>query len=158
MTDKRSGGKKLWKWITAVVITMIAIIGGASLYLSLTWKPILIKKIKEVVYNGSEQLYRIDFKDIHLNLLSGSVTVDSILLAPDTTVFNARKKLGTAPVHLFQVKLARLRLRRIGVLKVYFQKKIDMDDIILENPSINMMYNRFIKKLSLLRIHAVFTS
>ncbi|MGY0039890.1 hypothetical protein [Pedobacter sp. NJ-S-72] len=146
MTDKRSGSKKLYAWITAIIITLIVIIGSASLYVSLSWKPVLIKKIKEVVYNGSEQLYRIDFKDIHLNLLSGSVTVDSILLAPDTVVFNARKKLGTAPVHLFQVKLARLRLRRIGVLKVYFQKKIDMNDIILENPSINMIYNKVYKK------------
>jgi hypothetical protein len=146
MTDKRSGSKKIWKWITAIVITLIVIIGGASLYLSLSWKPVLTKRIKEVVYNGSAQLYRIDFKDIHLNLLSGSVTVDRILLAPDTAAFNARKKSGTAPTHLFQVKLARLSLRRIGVFKVYFQKKIDMNDIILENPSINMIYNKVYKK------------
>ncbi|MBB5635747.1 hypothetical protein HDE68_001635 [Pedobacter cryoconitis] len=146
MTDKRSGNKKIWKWIAAVVITLAVIVGGAALYLSLSWKPILTKKIKEVVYKGSEHLYRIDFKDLHLNLLSGSLTADSILLAPDTAVFNARKKIGTAPTHLFQVKLARLRLRRIGIFKVYFQKEIDMNDIILENPSINMIYNKVYKK------------
>lgn len=146
MTDKRSGNKKIWKWIAGIIITLIVLIGGTSLYLSLSWKPVLTKKIKEIVYNGSAQLYRIDFKDIHLNLLSGSLTVDSILLAPDTAVFNARKKLGTAPTHLFNVKLASLKLRRIGILKVYFQKKIDMNDIILENPSINMIYNKVYKK------------
>jgi len=146
MTDKRSGNKKIWKWIAGIMITLIVLIGGTSLYLSLSWKPVLTKKIKEIVYNGSAQLYRIDFKDIHLNLLSGSLTVDSILLAPDTAVFNARKKLGTAPTHLFNVKLASLKLRRIGILKVYFQKKIDMNDIILENPSINMIYNKVYKK------------
>jgi hypothetical protein len=146
MTDKRSGSKKIWKWIAAIIIILIVFIGGAALYLSLSWKPVLTKKIKEIVYNGSAKLYRIDFKDIHLNLLTGSLTVDSILLAPDTAVFNARKKLGTAPTHLFQLKLASLQLRRIGVLKVYFQKKIDMNDIILESPSINMIYNKVYKK------------
>jgi len=146
MTDKRSGRKKIWKWTTAIVIILIVIIGGASLYLSLSWKPVLTKRIKEVVYKGSAQLYKIDFKDIRLNLLSGSVTVDSILFAPDTAVFNTRKKHGTAPTHLFQIKLARLQLRRIGIFKVYFQRKIDMNDIILENPSINMIYNKVYKK------------
>ncbi|KIO78539.1 hypothetical protein TH53_02905 [Pedobacter lusitanus] len=146
MTDKRSGSKKLWKWITAIIITLFVIIGGASLYLSLSWKPVLTKKIKEVVYRGSGHLYQIDFKDIQLNLLSGSVTVDSIFLRPDTAIFAQRKKAGTAPTHLFQVKLARLKLRHIRILQVYFQQKIAMNDIILENPSINMIYNKVYKK------------
>lgn len=146
MTDHTSGKKKIWKWLAGVLLILIVSIGCASLYFSMQWKPVLTEKIKEVVSKGSADLYKIDFKDIHLNLLAGSVTVDSILLAPDTAVFNKRKKLGNAPTHLFQVKLARLRLRHIGIFEVWLHKKIKMNDIILENPSINMIYNKVDKR------------
>lgn len=137
---------KIGKWIAIAGLILIVIAGGISIYFSVRWKPVLTEKIKEVVYKGSKHLYRINFKDIHLNILTGSVTVDSILLAPDTAVFNADKRSGTAPTHLFRVKLEKLQLRRIGILTVYFKKKIEMNDIILEHPSINMIYNKVYKR------------
>jgi len=146
MTDKKSVLKKVGKWIAGIFIVLIIILAGVSLYFNAQWKPLLLKKIKEVVYNGSNHLYHIDIKDIQMNLLTGSVTVDSILLAPDTGVYNIRKKAGTAPTHLFQIKLEKLQLRRINILTVYFKKKIEMNDIILEHPSINMIYNKVEKK------------
>lgn len=138
--------RKIWTWIIAVVAAVLLLLTGISLYFSARWKPLLSEKIKEVVTTGSGNLYHINFKDIHLNLLTGSVTVDSILFAPDTAVFNQRKKLGTAPTHLFQISLAKLQLRRISVLSIYFKKKIEMNDIILEHPSINMIYHKVYKR------------
>ncbi|HEY0176688.1 MAG TPA: hypothetical protein VGC08_09940 [Pedobacter sp.] len=146
MINKRSGIRKIWKWVAAISIILVLITGGISIYFSIRWKPVLTAKIKDVVYKGSKHLYTINFRDIHLNILTGSVTVDQILLAPDTAVFNAEKKSGTAPTHLFRVKLEKLQLRRIGILTVYFDKKIEMNDIILEHPSINMIYNKVYKK------------
>jgi len=146
MINKGSGTRKIWKWIGGIIIALIVVAGSVSVYFSIRWKPVLTQKIKDVVYNGSEHLYTLNFKDIHLNLLTGSVTVDSILLAPDTAVFNERKKSGTAPTHLYRVKLEKLQLRRIEILSIYFKKRIEMNDIILEHPSINMIYNKVYKK------------
>lgn len=142
----RSGKSKIWQWIAAIIIVLIIILASISVYFNAKWKPLLRAKIGEVVYKGSKHLYTMSYKDIHLNLIGGTVTVDSILLAPDTAVFNAMKKTGTAPTHLFRVQLARLRLRHVSILSVYFQKKIEMNDIILESPSINMIYNKVLKK------------
>jgi hypothetical protein len=146
MTDRKSGLKRVAKWIGGILLVLLVILGGVTIYFNAKWKPLLMEKIKEVVYNGSQHLYTIDVKDIHMNLFTGSVTVDSILLAPDTAVYNAWKKAGTAPAHLFQVKLEKLQLRRIGILTVYLKKKIEMNDIILEHPSINMIYSKVEKK------------
>jgi hypothetical protein len=146
MGGSKSGMRKIWKWIAGIFLALIIIVAGFSVYFSIRWKPVLTQKIKDVVYQGSDQLYTLNFKDIHLNLLTGSVTVDSILLAPDTAIFNERKKTGDAPTHLFQVKLEKLQLRRISVLTIYFKKKIEMNDIILEHPSINMIYNKVYHK------------
>jgi len=146
MENNKPGIRKIWKWIAGIFIFLLVLAGAFSLYFSLKWKPLLTEKIKNVIYEGSRHLYRINFKDVHLNILTGSVTVDSILLAPDTAIFNDRKKLGTAPTHLFRIKLEQLKLRRISILTIYFKKKIEMNDIILEHPSINVIYNKVYRK------------
>ena len=143
-TKKRN--TKIFKWIGGILLTLIILIGGAALYLSAKWKPLLTEKIKEGVYNGSDHLYRIDFKDIHLNLVTGSVILDSIKLTPDTNVFNQLKAIKKAPTHLFRIKLAHLKVSRVGILTAYFDKMIKINGIVLDNPSIDMIYNKVPKQ------------
>ncbi len=144
-TNKRKIKKIVW-WGLGILFTLLVIIGVAALYFSTKWKPIVTSKIKEGVYNGSDRLYRIDFKDIHLNLISGNIVLDSIQLMPDTNVFNALKSQKKAPTHLFRIKLAHLKLSRVGILTAYFNRKIKMNTITLDNPSIDMVYHKVFKK------------
>lgn len=121
---------------------LLTVILMASIYFSLHLKPLLAAKIREVVYSGSGHLYTVSFRDIRLNILTGSVTADHILIAPDTNVYHKLRETGQAPAHLFRISLEKLQLRRIGILTVYFRKKIEMDDIILDRPSITMIYRK----------------
>ena len=140
MVQNKAGKYRLLKWIDGVLGGLILIIAGVALYFSAKWKPLLTEKIKDGVYNGSQKLYTINFKDIRLNLITGSAVLDSVTLTPDTTVFNQLKELKLAPANLFQIKLARLQLSRIGVLTAYFKKQVVMNSIVLEQPSINMIH------------------
>ncbi|WP_246254393.1 AsmA family protein [Pedobacter foliorum] len=146
MATKKYGKYKLLKWLGGVVAVLILVVGSAALYFSAKWKPLLTEKIKDGVYKGSQKLYRIDFRDIRLNLITGSAVLDSVTLTPDTTVFNQLKELKLAPTNLFQIKLARLQLSRIGVLTAYFKKRITMNSIIMEQPSINVIHYKVVKK------------
>lgn len=146
MAAQKTGKYKLLKWFGGIVAALIIIIGSVALYLSAKWKPLLTEKIKEGVYSGSYGLYRIDFKDIRLNLITGSAVLDNVTLTPDTTVYNKLKALELAPANLFQIKLARLQLSRIGVLTAYFKKRIAMNSIIMEQPSINVIHYKVVKK------------
>ena len=141
------GKYKLLKWIVGIFAVLILIVGSAALYFSAKWKPLLTEKIKDGVYNSSQELYRIDFQDIRLNLITGSAVLDSVTLTPDTAVFNKLKALELAPSNLFQIKLARLQLSRIGILTAYFKKQIAMNSIIMEQPSINMIHYKVVKKI-----------
>lgn len=134
--------KRFWVWTASIIGALVLIIGIAAIYLGSKWKPMLSEKLKEGVYEGSSHLYRIDFKDIHLNLLSGNVVLDSIELMPDTNVFNQLKIIKKAPTHLFRVKVAHLKLSRVGILTAYLKKKIKMNSIVLDHPSIDMVYHK----------------
>lgn len=138
MSVKKPVKYKVLKWAGGILLLLILIAGAAAIYVNAKWKLLLTEKIKEGVFEGSKHLYRIDFQDIRINILTGTVVLDSVSLNPDTLVFNQLKTLRHAPVHLFQLKLHKLRLNRIGVLTAYFDKKIEMNSIVLDHPSINV--------------------
>jgi uncharacterized protein with FMN-binding domain len=144
--EKKVRKYKWLKWLGGILGGIILIVVALSLYFSTKWKPLITEKIKDGVYSGSQQLYRIDFKDIRLNLLTGIAVLDEVSLMPDTAVFNRMKKAGSAPVHLFRLKLERLRISRVSVLRAYFKKQIDLSSIILDHPSIDVIHNRVVKK------------
>ena len=151
MRTQKQKRNSILKWIGGILITLMVLIGAVALYLSSQWKPILTEKIKEGVYTASNGLYKIDFKNIHLNLVTGSLVLDSLKLTPDTNVFKlliARKK---APSHLFRVKVAYLKLSRIKIFAAYFDKKINLNSIVLTKPSIDMVYYRVPKRVDTLK-------
>ncbi len=138
--------RKRWYWIGGVLGGLIVLLGIGALVLSAKWKPLLSTKIKEGVTNASNGLYQINFQDIHLNVLTGTAVLDSITLMPDTTVFAQLKAKKEAPTHLFRIKLDHLKISRVGLLNAYFNKKINLTAIILDHPSIDMVYHKVTKK------------
>ena len=148
---KNQKSKRVIKWIGAIVLALIVIIGSLSIYLSAKWKPLLTEKIKESVYEGSDHLYKIDFKDIHLNIVTGTAVLDSISLYPDSAVFIKLKEIRKAPTHLFRIRLAHLKITRVGILTAYFKKKIAINNIVLDNPSIDMVYNKVPKRIDTIK-------
>ena len=139
---KNQKSRRLAKWIGGILLGLVVIIGIASIYINAKWKPLLTEKIKEGVYEGSNRLYKIDFNDIHLNLITGSVILDSISLYPDSVVFNELKAVKKAPTHLFRLKLAHLKIGGVGILKAYFSKNVKVNSIVLDHPSIDMVYHK----------------
>lgn len=138
--------RKFWYWLGGILGTIILLLGIGAIILSAKWKPMLTTKIKEGITDASNGLYHINFKDIHLNLLTGTAVLDSISLMPDTAVFEQLKQRKQAPTHLFRIKLAHLKISRVGVLTAYFKKKVALKAIILDNPSIDMVYHKVPKR------------
>ena len=137
---------KVWIWIGSIFGILILIVAFGAMFLSARWKPILTEKIKSGVYNGSHHLYRIDFKSINLNIITGSLALRDVTLIPDTAVFDSLKKKQLAPAHTFELKLKKLQISRVGILTAYFKKRIDANEILLQKPSINMIFNKVTRK------------
>lgn len=132
-----------------IVIALLLIVSGTAIFVSTKWKPAITKKLKSVVYEGSNQLYRIDFKDIHIDLLNGTIVLDSLILVPDSVVYNRLKAKNEAPVHLFSIKMTHLKFREMGLLTAYFKKKVNVRSIEVDNPSIDMIYHKMPKKIKI---------
>ena len=138
--------RKFWYWLVGIFATLVVLLAIAAAVVSAKWKPTLTTKIKEGVSNASNGLYQVNFKDIHLNLLTGTAVLDSISLMPDTNVYQRLKTQNLAPTHLFRIKLAHLKIARVAILKAYFKKKIDLSAIVLDHPSIDLVYHKVPKQ------------
>ncbi|MCX2573828.1 AsmA family protein [Pedobacter sandarakinus] len=137
---------KIWIWIGSILGGLILVVSFAAMFLSAKWKPILTEKIKQGVYNGSNHLYQIDFKSINLNLITGSLALRDVTLKADTAVFDSLKQQSLAPAHVFELKLKKLQITRAGILTAYFKKQLNIREIILDRPSINVTYYKVPKK------------
>lgn len=137
---------KIWIWITSIVGGLILILAFGAMFLSARWKPILTEKIKESVYTSSKHLYKIDFKSINLNVITGSLALRDATLTADTAVFDSLKTQKLAPAHIFELKLKKLQITGVGILTAYFKKQANVNAIILDKPSINMILNKVEKQ------------
>lgn len=137
---------KLWIWITSIVGGLVLILAFGAMFLSARWKPLLTEKIKEGVYTSSKHLYKIDFKSINLNVITGSLALRDVTLIPDTVVFDSLKTQKLAPAHIFELKLKKLQITGVSILTAYFKKQANVNAILLDKPSINMILNKVEKQ------------
>lgn len=139
---KQAGKHLLIKRIAYIFIGIILLITSAAFYISWKWKPFLTKTIQNVVIDASDSLYRIKFADIQVNIITGSAYLDSIELIPDTLIYKKLISQRKAPENLFELKIKNLGLENVRPLKVYFQKKLAIDAIIIEKPELTVIYTR----------------
>ncbi len=146
MDQSKKGKYKVIRWIGGIFAVLLLILGIASIYVSSKWKPTLTEKLKKGVHDASGGLYILSFNDIHLNIFTGSAILDSVSIMPDTAVFSKLREAKLASPNLYQVKLAHLKISRVSILKAYFKKIVELNAIILDQPSINIVHYNIPKR------------
>ncbi|MFS8617688.1 MAG: DUF748 domain-containing protein [Solitalea sp.] len=102
-------------------------------------KPRLVRFLKESVSRASDQLYTLDFDGISLNLLRGSADVSAIHLRPDTALYASLRSQGLGPPMLFTLHSEHLEIRGVSLLRLWRKKRLDIDLIQIEKPTIELM-------------------
>ncbi len=124
----------------AILLTIAALVLILSFFINRYWSPVLAMRVKSVVLSSSDSLYNVDFSDAELHVLKGQLIFYNITLKPDTAVFNRRKKENIAPNNLVELHLRRLILNNIHPLQLYFHHKLNIGEIILSSPELNVSY------------------
>jgi len=133
--------KRRWHKITvALVLIITSLVLILAVFVNRYWSPILAQKVKSVVLTSSDSLYTADFSSAELHILRGEIILYNINLKPDTAVYNRRKLQHLAPNNLVNLHVRRLILSHIHPFKLYFQHKLDIGEIILTAPNLNVSY------------------
>lgn len=132
--------RSVWKWVGGILLALLLIagIGGYFLkqYLQNRWKPLLDQQLKKLVVNASDSLYRIQYADFDLNMVSGNVMITDFKLIPDTNVYNQLLAVKKAPDNLYDLSVKKLQLRRLMTKEAITNKKLNISSIIIDNPSL----------------------
>lgn len=130
--------KPIWKWIIGVVVFLLLAVAIGSWYLSRNWKPILDEQLKTAIINASDSLYQISYDDISLNLITGNASLINFELIPDSSVYRRLHERKEAPDNIFHIQVDRLRIRNVGVRRIVTQSKLNVGDIIFDNPNVHI--------------------
>jgi hypothetical protein len=111
-----------------------------SLFVNSYWSPILEARVKDIVATSSDGLYTVDFSSAELHVLRGTIVIFNITLKPDTSVYNSKKKAHLAPNNLVELHIKKLVLSRIHPFRLYFRNKLDIGQVMLYKPELNVSY------------------
>jgi hypothetical protein len=142
-TEKKPKKKhKVLKWILGVFAVVLLFLGAVAWYVNRQWKPLLREAIQNTILKASDSLYILKFKDIRVNILTGSVQVDSISITPDLAVYQKMIDNGSAPENIFDLQVQKLILQRVNPIRVYKERKLAIRDINIQQPSLTVYYTK----------------
>jgi hypothetical protein len=134
---------KVWKWLFGIIFLLLIIALSVGYYLKNyvadRWKPLLTEQLKRSVATASDSLYRIEFSDIDIDLLSGNANIDNFKLIPDTVVYEQLVKLKKAPDNLYRLSVEKLTLRNFKAKKAYSENKLDIGSIVINLPQLQII-------------------
>jgi hypothetical protein len=130
-----------WQRITArILLGFVAFVLLAGFFINLYWSPILARTVKSTVLSSSDSLYSINFTDADLHVFREKIVIFNIDLQPNMAVYNQLKKTDLEPNNLYRLHIKKLVLTYIHPLSLYLDKKLDIDEIILSAPELNITY------------------
>lgn len=131
--------KPVWKWIVGSVIALLVVVAIGAWYLSRHWKPILDAQLKEAIISSTDSLYLIAYDALDFNLITGNASIKNLRLTADTNRYERMEKAGKAPDNIYHLNIANLRIRRFHPRRILNERKLHIDDIVIDTPTIHVV-------------------
>ncbi|WP_257666595.1 hypothetical protein [Parapedobacter tibetensis] len=131
--------KPIWKWMIGIVACLLVIVAAGGWYLSRHWKPILETRLRQAVVNATDSLYQIHYDEVDFNVVTGNASITNLQLIPDTQVYARRVLEERAPDNIYNIMIADLRIRQFHPRRILRERKLHINDIIIDTPSIHVM-------------------
>src|SRR5690606_28712521 len=108
-------------------------------YLNYKWEPILAVTLKESIAKSTAGLYKLEFKEIHLNLLSGKFRIKDLHIIPDMEKYHQLKKLNNTPAYLYTIQLKEFTISNYNPFDLYFNQTLDIYSVTMYEPEIEVI-------------------
>jgi len=123
-----------WKWILIILLVLLILLAGGAWYLSSRWKPLLDTQLKQLVLNSSDSLYRVEYTDLKINLISGNASLKNLKLIPDENRYRELEILKRAPDNMYNLQVESFDLVNFHPRKLYDTRKLNVDKIVIDQP------------------------
>lgn len=143
MTEKLSRKKRVLKWVLSILLLLSLTIMSASWYISKRLEPSIRKELDSLVKRSTHGLYHLEYSTITTNLISGTATINDVVITPDTLVYQQQILQKVAPNNLYYISLKKLSIKRFRPLAMYLKKDADVELLLFDRPNVTMVNRRF---------------
>jgi len=143
MTLKQIIKSRTFKYISFAFVLLVILTLGASWYISGKIKPLVQQQLGAIVKKATNGLYDIYFDQVSVNPLTGNASLTKVRLVPDTLAYQKLVAQQKAPNNLYFVDLEKLSIKKFHPLKIYFNKRLEIDLLLFDQPHITMVNKSF---------------
>src|SRR4051794_13231969 len=147
MENKRKA--PVWQWILGIIAVLC--VGGIGAYFFLrkdlskppqqsVIKPLLKDELKKMIVKASDSLYHLEFSYFDINIDSGKGLLKDLKLIPDSAIYQKLLLAKKAPNIVMTVSTDSAVITHFALEKTPDGRKLVVDDIIIQNPSITVDY------------------
>ncbi|MBS0026236.1 hypothetical protein ACTJJ0_07675 [Chitinophaga sp. 22321] len=133
--------RRLVKIVLIVFGILVLVVLCTGWYLNRHWNKLLKTELQGYVTEISDSLYTVKFKTLHLDVLSGSVTLEKASMVADSAVYQrllARKK---APSEIYTISVDKLELKYFKPWRYFIGKDLSAGLLTVTGPNIIMEQN-----------------
>jgi len=130
--------KAKWKWLIGILAGLFLLGSGTAWYLSSRWKPILDQQLKEAVLSSTDSLYRIEYEELSLNLLTGSAELTNLKLISDSVVYAALERRRKAPDNVVDAEVQLLHIKGLDIRQAVFGQRLEIKEVLVHAPRVTL--------------------
>ncbi|HYF32876.1 MAG TPA: hypothetical protein VD993_17245 [Chitinophagaceae bacterium] len=138
----RQAIKRTPAWAKISIGIFLLLMLGGTIGLNAYLNKLVNKRLREMVLESSDGLYRLEYSGVSMNAFSGNITIHNAQLIPDTAVFTRLRQSRHAPRFLIAGKTESVSLRNVRWLAFVNSKKLNIGKLIIQNPQFNLTQYR----------------
>ncbi|SEW20528.1 AsmA family protein [Chitinophaga arvensicola] len=140
--------RRLVKIVLTVAGILTLLVLGTGWYLNQHWNKLLKRELQGYVSDLSDSLYSVKFKDLHLDVLSGSVTIEQASMVADSAVYQRLLAQQRAPSDVYTISVERLEIKYFKPWRYFIGKNLSAGFLTVTGPSIILEQNATVKDTS----------
>lgn len=130
------------KWVLIVGSTMLLLLIGVLLAERYYLQPLLVKTLKKSVSETSDGMYRIEFKNLRYEPLSGNARLTDIQLIADTLLYKQQIDNKSTSNFVYATTIEEIQLIHIRLLQLVFRRNLEIDLIRINKPSVEITQHK----------------
>ncbi|WP_163320325.1 hypothetical protein [Dysgonomonas sp. 520] len=118
--------------------SIIVIVFGLNWYLTHRLESYLRSQLSAIVADASEGFYKFTFKELHIGLFDGELSIGGIEFMPDSAVFDLWKKNDSLPENYYKVKVDLIDFKGLNLTWRINYKNLGFKLFEVKNPRIEV--------------------
>ena len=142
----RSAIRRIPVWLKITIGFVLLLLVGGAIGINIYLNNLVNKRLREMVGESSDGLYRLEYRDIDFNAFSGNITIYNAELIPDTAVFSKLQQANRAPRFLVGGKTDKLALKNVRWFAFMNNRKLKIGSLLIERPEFNLVQYRELQR------------